>query len=255
VIRLRFISPFAFALCLGLGTAQAAEQPTPTEPVAGTVEQQEVHTGTAKPAGAAEAAGEHVAAQEAHAAEGHVQAAEEVAEGHGEGHGGHAGVDPKTLAFQLLNFGALLFILVYFGGRALSKALRARHNQLKTDIEGAASRRAQAEQRFREQESRLASLEKELVALRAEVQQAGERERARLLEGAQEKAKRIQEETRFQLEQQVKEAELRLRAEVASTAIKVADELLKRSVGPDDERRLAQDFAAGAEKPLAGGVR
>jgi hypothetical protein len=36
---------------------------------------------------------------------------------------------------------------------------------------------------------------------------------------------------------------------VASTAVKLADELLKRSVSPDDERRLAQDFAAGAGAP------
>jgi F-type H+-transporting ATPase subunit b len=75
------------------------------------------------------------------------------------------------------------------------------------------------------------------------------RERVRLLGGADEKAKRIQDETRFQLDQQVKEAALRLRAEVASTAVKVADELLKRSVSADDERRLAQDFAAGAGAP------
>jgi hypothetical protein len=39
---------------------------------------------------------------------------------------------------------------------------------------------------------------------------------------------------------------------VASTAVKVADELLKRSVSADDERRLAQDFAAGASAPAEG---
>ncbi len=230
----------ALVLFLATGEAQAAESPIPTEPVTGTVEHHVVQTGTAPDMPGAQGAASHVAAN---------------TEGHGESHGGHAGVDPKTLALQLLNFGVLLFILIWFGGRAISKSLRGRHEQLKTDIEGAANRRAQAEQRFREQESRMANLEKELVALRAEVQQAGERERARLLEGAQEKAKRIQEETRFQLEQQVKEAELRLRAEVASTAIKVADELLKRSVGPEDERRLAQEFAAGADLPQTGGVR
>ena len=230
----------ALVLCLATGEARAAESPIPTEPVTGTVEPQVVQTGT------------NSAMPEAHAAPSQAAA---HSEGHGEGHGQHGGVDAKTLALQLLNFGVLLFILIWFGGRAISKSLRGRHEQLKTDIEGAAHRRAQAEQRFREQEGRMANLEKELLALRAEVQQAGERERARLLEGAQEKAKRIQEETRFQLEQQVKEAELRLRAEVASTAIKVADELLKRSVGPEDERRLAQEFAAGANQPQAGGVR
>lgn len=245
----RFVWPVALALLLGMGSARAAEQPIPTEPVTGTVEHALVQTGTA-PAGEPEH--QQAAAQptEAHGA-GHG----ETAQGHGEDHGGHAGVDPKTLALQILNFGVLLFILIWFGGRAISKALRARHEQLKTDIEGAAQRRTQAEQRFREQESRMANLEKELVALRTEVQQAGELEHARLLEGAQEKAKRIQEETRFQLEQQVKEAELRLRAEVATTAIKIADELLKRSVGPEDDRRLAQEFAAGAGQPQTGGVR
>jgi F0F1-type ATP synthase membrane subunit b/b' len=39
---------------------------------------------------------------------------------------------------------------------------------------------------------------------------------------------------------------LRLRAEVASTAMKVADEVLRRSVNPEDELRLTKDFVAGA---------
>jgi len=143
----------------------------------------------------------------------------------------------------------LLFLLIWFGGRALRKAFASRHDQLKADIESAAAQRILAEQRFREQDTRLANLEQELAALRAAVGEEGERERARLLAGAEEKAKRIQDETRFQLDQQVKEAEQRLRAEVASTAVKVADEILRRSVNPDDERRLAQDFAAGAGAP------
>jgi F-type H+-transporting ATPase subunit b len=251
----RLLLPIAMLLFLGAGVAQASEQPIPTEPVTGTVEHHVVQTGTAGAAPEQHGPAGQVAGQE-HGVEGHNEAAAEgQGQGHGAGHGEHAGVDPKTLALQLLNFGVLLFILIWFGGRAISKALRGRHEQLKIDIEGAAQRRAQAEQRFREQESRMANLEKELVALRAEVQQAGESERARLMEGAQEKSKRIQEDTKFQLEQQVKEAELRLRAEVANTALKVADELLKRSVGPEDERRLAQDFAAGVGQPQAGGVR
>jgi F-type H+-transporting ATPase subunit b len=141
---------------------------------------------------------------------------------------------PRRWRCSYSTFGVLIFLLVYFGGYfkggMLSKALRSRHDLLKADIESAAGQRALAEQRFREQDARLANLEQELAALRASVQQEGERERSRLLAGAEEKAKRIQEETRFQLDQQVKEAELRLRAEVASTAVKVADEILRRSV-------------------------
>jgi F-type H+-transporting ATPase subunit b len=219
--------PLVALLALSGRAVRAEDHPTLTEPVSGSFDHEPSQTGVAPVAG-------------------------EPAAAHGTGHkeqGEHAGVDAKTLALQLLNFGVLLFILIWFGGRALRKAFRSRHDRLKADIESAAGQRALAEQRFHEQDARLANLEQELVALRAAVHEEGERERARLLAGAEEKAKRIQDETRFQLDQQVKEAELRLRAEVASTAVKLADELLRRSVNPDDERRLAQDFAAGAGAP------
>ena len=226
--------PMAVLLALASGAARAEDHPTLTEPVSGSFDHEPSHTGVAPAAG--------------EPASGQGEAAAEPGAGHGE-HGEHAGVDAKTLALQLLNFGVLLFLLIWFGGRALNKAFRSRHDQLKADIEFAASQRALAEQRFREQDKRLANLEQELAALRASVQLEGEREKSRLLAGAEEKAKRIQEETRFQLDQQVKEAESRLRAEVASTAVKVADEILRRSVNQDDERRLVQDFAAGAGTP------
>ena len=219
--------PLVALLALSGRAVRAEDHPTLTEPVSGSFDHEPSQTGVAPVAG-------------------------EPAAAHGTGHkeqGEHAGVAAKTLALQLLNFGVLLFILIWFGGRALRKAFRSRHDRLKADIESAAGQRALAEQRFHEQDARLANLEQELVALRAAVHEEGERERARLLAGAEEKAKRIQDETRFQLDQQVKEAELRLRAEVASTAVKLADELLRRSVNPDDERRLAQDFAAGAGAP------
>ena len=230
--------PLAALLVLGAGAVRAEDHPTLTEPVSGSFDHEPSQTGVA-PA-ASEPATEHGEAVAGHDA------------GHGE-HGAHASVDAKTLALQLLNFGVLLFILIYFGGRALSKAFRGRHNQLKTDIESAANQRAQAEQRLREQDARLANLEQELAALRAVVKEEGMRERIRLLAGADEKAKRIQDETRFQLDQQVKEAELLLRAEVASASVRLAEELVRKSLNTDDQRRLAQEFVAGFDAPVGPG--
>ncbi|HEY5285318.1 MAG TPA: ATP synthase F0 subunit B, partial [Polyangia bacterium] len=141
--------------------------------------------------------------------------------------------------------GVLLFLLIWFGGRAMNKALRARHEQLKTDIGEAARLRDEATKKFEAQEQRVRDLEKEIAALRASMHQDAEREQARLLEAAQERAKRISDEVRFQLDQQVKTAELSLRAEVASASIKLAEQLVRKAVTMDDERRLAQDFVAG----------
>jgi F-type H+-transporting ATPase subunit b len=168
---------------------------------------------------------------------------------HGAEHGEHAGFSAKTFAFQLLNFGILLFLLIRFGGRAMNKSLRARHEQLKGDIGEATRLRDEAMQKFKTQEKRVSDLEKEIAALRASMRKDAEIEQARLLEGAQERSKRIQEEMRFQMDQQVKAAELLLRAEVASASVKLAEEMIRKAVNMDDERRLAQEFVAGFDRP------
>jgi F-type H+-transporting ATPase subunit b len=172
-------------------------------------------------------------------AEGHVE--------HGAGHGEHAGFSGKTFALQLLNFGVLLFLLIWFGGRAMNKALRARHEQLKGDIGEAARLRDEAMRKFEAQEQRVSDLEKEIAALRAAIRKDAEHEQARMLEAAQERAKRISDEMRFQMDRQVKEAELLLRAEVASASVKLAETMVREAVNMDDERRLAQEFVAGLD--------
>jgi F-type H+-transporting ATPase subunit b len=173
-------------------------------------------------------------------------------------HPAEHGIDPKTLLLQLVNFGVLAFILVKFGGSAINKALRARHDQLKTDLDEAARLRQDAEERFRAHEQRLGNLEREITAMLASIRQEAEQEKGRIIAGAEEKARRIQDETRFALEQQVKEAEQRFRAEVAQAAVKVADELLRRSVTAGDEQRLIQAFVselAAARPPEKGPPR
>jgi F-type H+-transporting ATPase subunit b len=215
-----------------LPVAPAVAHVAPSHPVAG---HGEAH-GTAQAAH-----GEHASGHTEHAKEG--------------SHGGeHPGFSTKTFILQLINFGVLLFLLIRFGGRAFNKSLRARHEQLKSDISESARVRDEAKQKFEAQERRLADLEKEIEALRVTIRQDAEREQARLIEGAQERAKRIQQEMRFQLDQQVKEAEMLLRTEVANASVKLAEELIRKAVNADDERRLAHEFVTIFGGPgLSGG--
>jgi F-type H+-transporting ATPase subunit b len=200
------------------------------------------------------AAGEHAGSapaghdEHAHAAE-HEAASPTAEHEHGEHGSEHAAFSGKTFALQLVNFGVLLFLLIWFGGRAMNKALRAKHDQLKADIDTATRQRDEAKRAYEAQEQRVAGIEKEVAALRASMRADAEREQAALLAGAQERGRKIQDEMRFQLDQQVKEAEAVLRAEVASASVKLAEELVRQSVSPDDERRLAREFVAGFDEP------
>jgi len=151
-------------------------------------------------------------------------------------------IHPKSLVLQLVNFGVLLFVLIKFGGPAIGKALAARHEQLKAELAAAAEARAAALARLEQQDKRLAALEQEIIDIRGGIQQEAEAEKARLIALAEERSRRIREETSFALEQQVKEAELRLRHEAGLAAVQLAEQLVRKSLDGRDQQRLVDAF-------------
>jgi F-type H+-transporting ATPase subunit b len=165
-------------------------------------------------------------------------------------------INGKKLALQLLNFGVLLAILIKFGGGAINKALASRHEQLKAEVAAASDARAQAEARLKKQEERLAGLEREIAAMRAGIKAEAEVEKAQLIAAAEDRAKRIREETAFVVDQQVKEAQVALRREVAENALRIAEETLRRAVNAEDQRRMVEGFMSevvGPEPLVQGG--
>jgi F-type H+-transporting ATPase subunit b len=168
--------------------------------------------------------------------------------GHGEaaGHGQH-GLDPTRLLYQFINFGLLVAILGFAGGKAINKTLAARHDQMKKDLDEASAARAEAHARLKEQEGRLANLESEVARLLAAIKDEAAKEEQRLLASAEEKARRIGDETQFLVDQQVKQAERNFREEVANATARIAEEIVRRSVKPEDELRLNQTFISDVE--------
>jgi F-type H+-transporting ATPase subunit b len=178
----------------------------------------------------------------AHHAPGDAQKVANEAEGEGHGEEHEASLDGKRLAWQLLNFAGLIAIL-YFGGRkAVSAALQSRHQQIKSDLASAAEARAAAQARFEKQEQRLAALEQEIATIAANIKQEAEAEKQRLVEMAEERAKRIREESEFIIEQQVKQAEEDLRREVAAQAVALAEAIVRQQLGAQDQQRLIDSF-------------
>jgi F-type H+-transporting ATPase subunit b len=172
--------------------------------------------------------------------------AAEPAEAPAEGEEHAPTFDLGKFGLQLLNFAILLVVLVKFGGGAINKMLAARHQQLKSDLAAASDLRAAAEAKLARQEQRLARLETEIEELRQSIHQEAEAEKHRLMAAADERARRIQSETAFLVEQQVREAEVKLRRESVEVALGIAEDILRRAVGPADQQRFLDRFVADA---------
>lgn len=193
----------------------------------------------AAPAAVRAQEGEHQPAGEAHEA-----AAGEAHEGGEHAGGEHESPTIKGLSLvaQFFNFGLLLVILIKFGGPPVNRALEARHQQIKSDLASAAEARAAAQGRFEHQEKRLAALETEIAGIVAHIKEEAEAEKARLIALAEERAKRIREESEFLIEQQVKQAEEDLRREVAAAAVALAEQIVRNQMQASDQQRLVDTF-------------
>ena len=164
-------------------------------------------------------------------------------------------LDTTRLLYQIINFSILAGVLGWFGGRAINKALLARHQQLKADLAAAAEARTAAEARALVQQKRLETLETEIANIRASIKQEAEDEKQRLIATAEERARSIAQETTFLLDQQVKEAEIALKREVAEAAVRIAEAIVTKSLHAGDQQKLVETFVSGVAGPRAGWER
>jgi len=159
-------------------------------------------------------------------------------------HGAHHGPDWGYLFYHAFGLAVLLGIIGYFARTPLAAFLQDRSDEIRRRIDAAesalATARAEAAE-LRARVDRLATENEELVRVAAEQAEA---ERAASLERARQAAERIREESKRAADQEITRARRELRDEAATLATKLAGELLRQSITPDDDRRIVGEFVA-----------
>jgi F-type H+-transporting ATPase subunit b len=158
-----------------------------------------------------------------------------------EEHGGSA----MQLLFMVINFVLFVYILRRFLFPWIQAYLRSRREQIVAAIHEAEESKKSAAGTVQEYRDRLTQLEQEMNVIREDLRSEGEREKAKLIQEAEGLASRIQDDTRFLAEQEVKVARQRVRADMAGRAQSLAAELLQRHLGAADQNRLAEEFLRG----------
>ncbi|HJL00625.1 MAG TPA: ATP synthase F0 subunit B [Polyangiaceae bacterium LLY-WYZ-15_(1-7)] len=180
--------------------------------------------------------------------DGHGEHAAEHGDAHAEGHGGHGPVtidaiiaDPKFRA-SIISFFILLFVLVYFGRKAVRRSLENRKREIEEAINEAQQIKAEAEAKRQEFEERLAQLDGEIETVKTEMRAAAEAERDRIVADAEAKAALMRKDTQFRIEQRMKQLREDLTREAVEAAVAAAEEILGAETKPQDQQRLADAY-------------
>jgi len=162
-----------------------------------------------------------------------------------EEHGG--GGHESNVLWHAINLALVVGVIVYFARNPIRAFMADRRSSIESNLEAAKRELDSAEARLAECNARVNSLDREIAELRATVQSQAEAERDRLLADARAAAERIRRDAAIAVEQEGRRARDELREEAADIAVRLAGDLLKRTVGDADRTRLVDEFVASVE--------
>ncbi len=183
------------------------------------------------------------------ASAGHTEAAvkgETAAEGgHGAAKGGSLSpAKLKDLGWRVLNFIALMIILVKFGAKPIGASLAGRQKRIKDDIEDLQTKRAEAEKSYRDFEAKLASVEKDIDKIVEKAIAQAELERVKIIERAEQAATDIKRQAEMAVQKEIMEARRSLKNDVAEKAAMMAETLIVKNLTAADQVKIVEDYLA-----------
>lgn len=151
---------------------------------------------------------------------------------------------------KLINLLLFIGVMFYFLRRPVKEAFRARQESIRSELMRAEEERAAAEAKLAEVEGRLARLGEEVEAIRANAQKDAAEERARVERATEAEVRKIREQARREIESAAKAARAELRTFTAEQSVRLAEEMIRRDIRPEDDANLAREYVEDL-----GGVR
>jgi F-type H+-transporting ATPase subunit b len=153
----------------------------------------------------------------------------------------------KDLGWRVMNFIALMIILVKFGAKPIAAGLSSRKNKIKGEIEDLEVRKAGAEKSYRDFEAKLASVEKDIDTIVEKAVAQAEIEKVRIIEKAEQAAVDIQRQAEKAIQREIMEARRMLKNEIADQAAAMAEELIIKNLTAADQVKIVEDYLVKVE--------
>jgi F-type H+-transporting ATPase subunit b len=157
----------------------------------------------------------------------------------------HLPLETAARLFEFINFAILALAIGIPLARVVPKLLRKRSDALRHDLESARKVTADADERLRAVEARLASLDQEIAEIRTRVEEESRNDEARIKASIEEESARIVAAAEQEIATAAAQARRGLRHFAADLAIEKARRQLELT--PEIDRALIAEFVSEAQ--------
>ena len=149
---------------------------------------------------------------------------------------------PGFEAWKFFNLALFAGLLVFVLKRAnISTAFRTRGESIKAELEKARTERDAALAKLKEVEERLAGLDEQVSSIKNRSEAEAKEERRRIAQSTQEEVSKLSIQAQREIENAAKAAKAELRRFAAAESVRMAEELIKRDIRPEDDARLMKE--------------
>ncbi len=143
--------------------------------------------------------------------------------------------------WKVINFAILVFLLVKFVKKPLQDYLQQRKETVEKTLKEAKEAKELAQKALTDVEERLALKDKEIAEIIESARESGEREKARLIQEADNMRLRIIDQAKINIDYELRKAKEVLQQEAAEAALQRAEQLIKEEITEVDQDRLFKE--------------
>ncbi len=167
-----------------------------------------------------------------------------LASDHGGGHEGAHHIDWYYLGGQIFTFFVFVIGLVVLAKKPIADFFAARHTSVKAAVEEAQRAKQDALAKAAAYEQKMKDIDSEMKALADTFKASAAAEKQRLIDDAEAAAKRISKDAEAVIATELEKAQTKLRQDTVDLALQLTEEILRRELKTDDQKRLVSEFTA-----------
>ena len=159
-----------------------------------------------------------------------------------EGEGGKDSKEWIDLGKKTFDFIVLVGLLYWLLAAQIKEFFSGRRVEIKKNLEESVEKKAEAEKKYREYSEKIDKASVEIDGIFEMIKAQGITEKQKIIEDAEKAAKKMKEDAHTRIEQELKGASDQLKEEAVQLSVKMAEEILKRSITEQDHETMVKEY-------------